>query len=135
MWFVIVAASLYPSPLHVELTPLDPLAARTIIRCWHRHHVEKLRTHSFTDVIAPEASTPSHTYCAAVRHDEVRAIAVLRDDCVVGIAHGPDDIATGSALVVALAQERRGVDFSNLDPRWRLEANYLATRQLPPASD
>ena len=107
----------------IELTAVERTAGKTLIRCWHKLHVERLKTHDFIPLIAPHVDDDARSYRGAVRHDELKAIAVLQDDCFVGVAYDLDGLPSASALVAALAQER--VDMSGAGDRWRCEAWFV----------
>ena len=131
MLALFVSAALGYQLLEVERMRIEGTSARTIIRCWHRLHVERLKTHSFADLLAPHEADSRREYHGAVRLDEVRAIAVVEEQRVVGVAHGFDELAAASALVVAL--KRGGADLSAADARWQCEAMFEGSRRLPPA--
>lgn len=115
-------ALLAAAALQIETKPVGCEAGKTLIRCWHRLHVEKLRTHDFIPLIAPHVDDEARTYQAAVRHDEIKALAVLKDERFVGIAYDVDGLPAACALVASLAQEN--VDMRDAGDRWKIEASF-----------
>lgn len=57
---------------YYQLKKINTVTAKTTIRLWHELHVEKKVTHDFLPLLAPRKD---HLYFAAVRYDEIRAIA------------------------------------------------------------
>lgn len=114
---------------HIEIQHVECTAAKTLLRCWHRAHVAELRAHDFVPLIAPHADDAARSYRAAVRHDELKAIAVLQDDRLVGVAYDVDGLASASALVAALAQEQ--IDMRGASDRWLCEAAFVRNSSAP----
>ena len=52
---------------------IDTVTAKTTIRLWHEIHVCKKITHDFTNLLSTEVNG---YYIAAVRYNEIRAIAI-----------------------------------------------------------
>lgn len=120
---MVVIAFAHPH-IEIDTKNVDGACARSLIRVWHQLHVEKLKIHDFIPLIAPDARCESWTYRGAIRHDDVKSIAVVDDaSVVVGIAYNLDSLAVASALAAHLALE--GCDMSRVAPRWQLEANMV----------
>lgn len=113
--------SLAYSPMHIEMRDIDGTCARSIIRAWHRLHVERLKLHDFVPLIVPHADDALRVYRCAVRYDEIRAIAVLQDEKLVGVAYDVAELPAASALVAQLAPH---IDASDAEPRWQCEASF-----------
>ena len=104
-------------------------AAKSLVRCWHRAHVAELRAHDFIPLIAPHVDDEVRRYRGAVRHDELKAIAVLQDDRLVGVAYDVDGLPSACALVAALAQEQ--IDMRGASDRWLCEAAFVRNSSAP----
>lgn len=119
-----LAALAFAQPVEIDVRKIDGSCARSLIRAWNQIHVEKLKLHDFIPLLAPDARCETWTYKGAIRHDDVKSIAVVDDsDAVVGIAYNVDSLAVASALAVHLTLE--GFDMSSVAPRWQLEANMV----------
>lgn len=68
-----------------HLAPLDATSAKTTVRLWHQLYKARRQAHDFTPLLSPQTRD---AYLAAVRYDEIRAIAA----CSV-----PDDPPPDSA--------------------------------------
>jgi hypothetical protein len=119
---MIAVAGLFAGGVRIETKPVDCAAGKTLIRCWHRLHVDQLKTHDFIPLIAPHVDDELRTFHAAVRHDEIKALAVLKKDRFVGVAYDVDGMPAACALVSALAQEN--VDMCDAGDRWKIEASF-----------
>ena len=106
----------------IQMKKVACIEAKTLVRCWHKLHVNELKAHDFIPLIAPHVDDEVRSYRGAVRHDELKAIAVLQDDHFVGVAYDLDGLPSACALVAALAHER--VDMSDAGYRWQCEAAF-----------
>lgn len=119
---IFLLASIGLCATHIQMKKVECTAAKTLVRCWHKSHVNELKTHDFIPLIAPHVDDEVRSYRGAVRHDELKAIAVLQDDRLVGVAYDLDGLPSACALVAALAHER--VDMSEANYRWQCEAAF-----------
>lgn len=111
----------------IEVRHIEGVCARSLIRAWHKLHVERLVTHDFTDLLAPRHAT-NDKYYAAIRHDDVRAIAITtcekKEFKVVGVAHAPDEVETACTLISELVVKEMVTLVEKLPARWRYEAAF-----------
>ena len=122
-----------------HLVHLPRHAAHTIVRLWHETHVARHVAHDFTAMVAPRAA---HFFVAAVRHDEVRAVASCdRDPArrlrVQGIAHPPHEYEGAAAMLRLLSERENVADWGALaaQPRWYVEELYLLSEWNATSSD
>lgn len=106
-----------------NLRRVDPLTARTTLRLWHELHVAKSITHDFEDLLAPRGD---EFYMAAVRHDEIRALAqCLGEDAVRvrALAHPPEQLEGPRVLLDLLRDSNATLEWASLkkQPRWYYE--------------
>ena len=81
---------------------VDSAAGKTLIRCWHRLHVDQLKTHDFIPLIAPHVDDESRTFPNRWGRNQG---ARRRRTRSVGVAYDVDGMLAACALVSALAQE------------------------------
>lgn len=55
-----------------HLASVDAITAKTTVRLWHQLHAARRQAHDFTPLLSPQTRD---AYLAAVRYDEVRAVA------------------------------------------------------------
>lgn len=119
-----------------HLRPLDTACAQTTIRLWHELHVARNVAHDFTGLLSPSSSA-STAYYGALKHDEIRAIALCNATppsvvCIRGVAHAPNQPDAGQALLALLVDECDdcGVDIDwpsmRGQPRWFCELLWLS---------
>lgn len=104
---------------------LDRTCAKTTIRLWHELHVEKKIPHDFVSMVSPEQKG---FYLGAVKHEEIRAIALCERTglCTIhieSIANAPQQHDAPHELMKML---RTMNTYSNLkklrsQPRWYYE--------------
>ena len=111
----------------VEFMRLSTLPARSLIRAWHHLHVEKLITHDFTQLLAPNAEVC--VYHAAIRHDDIRAIAVEQNSELMGVAYAPGNEECACALVAQLALSL--TPKNSLPTRWKYETVFAREEAVP----
>lgn len=116
---------------HIEITQIDGLSARSLIRAWHKLHVERRILHDFTELLAPRHGSDTDIYYGAVRHDDIRAIAIgqSNDDKtvldIIGVAHGPGEIDSACALISDLiCVSSTSLRTEKLPARWKYEALF-----------
>tara|TARA_B100001989_G_C24541977_1_gene468168 strand:+ start:1021 stop:1410 length:390 start_codon:yes stop_codon:yes gene_type:complete len=115
-----------------NLNYIDLVTAKTTIRLWHELHVVQKKEHDFQSLISPQKDG---FYVAAVRHDEIRSIALCkRNDLstiyVKMIAHPPDQL-NGPVELLSLLRKNNLVlskEIKNFQPRWYYENMYYKTR-------
>ena len=114
----------------IEVTRIEGVCARSLIRAWHKLHVERLVTHDFTDLLAPRHAI-NDNYYAAVRRDDVRAILITTprrenqtEFQVVGVAHAPGEIESACSLISELATTEMVTLVEKLPARWKYEATF-----------
>ena len=91
-----------------SLAPVDRVAATTTVRLWHELHARATQAHDFAHMLAPPAADA--TFVAAVRREELRALALLQrcdeDGATLlqGVACHPDHPLAASQLVGLLTE-------------------------------
>lgn len=124
----------------IEVHRIEGVCARSLIRAWHKLHVERLITHDFTDLLAPRHTANTDVYYAAIRHDDVRAIAIVSPYLkknktdrnvslfqVTGMSHAPDEVETACSLIAEIVLTKKAsLVIEKLPARWRYEASFVS---------
>ena len=117
-----------------NLNHVDLVTAKTTIRLWHELHVVQKKEHDFQSLISPHKDG---FYVAAVRHDEIRSIALCkREDLttiyVNMIAYPPDHLNGPVELLKLLRRNNIVISkkVKNIQPRWYYESMYYTDSHI-----
>jgi hypothetical protein len=118
----------FPIILCWKLIHIDKITAKTTIRLWHELHISMSLTHDFSEMLSPDGSA---CYFAAIRHDDIRAIAKCRRHKLHSInieciANAPQQLDASIELLKMMNKLDAISDFDKIcsQPRWYFEELY-----------
>lgn len=113
---------------------VDIITAKTTIRLWHELHYIQKKPHDFEILISPEKK-PSHLYFAAVKYDEIRALALCernkQNDLYLSlIAYPPEYHDSPVALISMIKDLNISIDFKKFRSQTRLYYEALLLTEI-----